>query len=200
MSISERYSAAPLERTEEQLQPSGAPRPSRKSPPAGGTGPLTKGDPGNVNTGGQQPQQPQGTPFAWQDGDREITVLLQDDLTMDEDGKIREKSPEDAQVARGAAQEDKALPVFRSQSGSLMTLPGGVMLALDATWTHTQTDAFFKPNEIASTRVSELGYLVNGFFVETEPGLPSLELANNPAAQPGVEAASPNWRRQVSAK
>ena len=35
--------------------------------------------------------------------------------------------------------------------------------------------------------------MANGFLVETEPGFPSLELANALAAQAGVWVSSPNW-------
>ena len=39
-------------------------------------------------------------------------------------------------------------------------------------------DAFFSKNKIKRNRVSELGFLDNAFFVETEQGFPSLHLAN----------------------
>ena len=81
-----------------------------------------------------------------------------------------------------------------------MTLPGGVLLALDPEWSQAETDAFFASNGINQNRVSELSYLINGFFVETEPGFPSLELANSLAALDGVVVSSPNWWTEVSAK
>ena len=49
-------------------------------------------------------------------------------------------------------------------------------------------------------RVSELSYAANGFFVETEPGFPSLDLANTRAGQEGVELSSPNWGREAVPK
>ena len=49
-------------------------------------------------------------------------------------------------------------------------------------------------------RTSELDFLDNGFFVETEPGFPSLELANTLAGQDGVILSSPNWAREVELK
>ena len=81
-----------------------------------------------------------------------------------------------------------------------MTLPGGVLLALDETWGRTETDVFFSDNGIDAARVSELDYVTNGFFVETDPGFPSLELANVLAEQDGVRVSSPNWRRDLVAK
>ena len=93
-----------------------------------------------------------------------------------------------------------ALPVFRSESGALMTLPGGVLLVLSSEWSQAETNAFFSNNEIKMDRVSELDYVANGFFVETEPGFPSLALANALPAQDGVEISSPNWGRQATPK
>ena len=81
-----------------------------------------------------------------------------------------------------------------------MTLPGGVLLALDPEWTDTETDAFFTSNKISMDRVSELEWLTNGFFIETEPGFPSLELANELAGQDGVELSSPNWWTENTTK
>ena len=49
-------------------------------------------------------------------------------------------------------------------------------------------------------RVSELDYVANGFFIETGPGFPSLDLANALAVQDGVEISSPNWGREATPK
>ena len=81
-----------------------------------------------------------------------------------------------------------------------MTLPGGVLLALDPTWNETQVEDFFSENGISADQVSELDFIENGFVVETESGFPSLDLANELAAQDGVLISSPNWSRQVETK
>ncbi len=81
-----------------------------------------------------------------------------------------------------------------------MTLAAGVLLALDPTWTEAQTDAFFRDNGVSFANISELDYLANGFLIETEPGFPSLYPANALAALDWVEAASPNWQRELTAK
>ena len=173
----------------------------QKQPPAAHQGPSTKQDP---PTKGRQETQPQGTPHTWTDGDRTMTVFLQRHLTLSKNGRITERAPTQQGSESGIGQRsedgDLTAPVFSSNSGSLMTLPGGVMLALDETWTKEQTNAFFKLNSIQTSRVSELDYLANGFFIETDPGFPSLELANSLAGQGGVVAASPNWRQQVAKK
>ena len=137
----------------------------------------------------------EGQPYSWEDGDRTLTVYLQDDLVESPDA-------DSGNVVRGASDssDDDTLPVFRSESGELMTLPGGVLLVLDPEWSSAQVHSFFSDNGIKLTDVSELDYAENGFFVETEPGFPSLELANTLAAQDGVEVSSPNWRRESVAK
>ena len=118
--------------------------------------------------------------YTWWDGDREMRVRIEPD--------------EDPQRYGGGEGE----PVFRSDSGGgVMTLPGGVLLALDPTWSSSKVDAFFSKNKIKRNRVSELGFLDNAFFVETEPGFPSLQLANDLAAQEGVIISTPNWASEI---
>ena len=149
----------------------------------------------------------QGDPYTWQDGDRTMTVKLQTDLVVEKDsgGLPRDVVPASGggtHVVRGADGQSKSdtLPVFRSESGALMTLPGGVLLVLISEWSQAKTNAFFSTNGIKMDRVSELDYVANGFFVETEPGFPSLDLANALAGKDGVEISSPNWGREATPK
>ena len=133
--------------------------------------------------------------------------MLQDDLVVQDNDAI---TPEDEVVARGVADSivekepnDVAdpRPVFRSESGGgLMTLPGGVLLALDPDWDGDEVRDFFTQNGISLDRTSELEFIENGFLIDTEPGLPSLELANELAAKDGVLISSPNWWREAAAK
>ena len=151
--------------------------------------------------------QDQGDVYTWEDGDRTLNVVLQEDLVVQNSADI---TPGVEVVARGAAESivrkqtgstQDGLPVFRSQSGGgLMTLPGGILLSLDSEWDQAQIESFFSQNGISMGQVSELGFLPNGFLVETEPGFPSLNLANSLAAQEGVEISSPNWWTQFEAK
>ena len=180
----------------------------RSSKPSDG---LTVGAPGQdgvVISGGQTVSH-QERRYTWQDGDRTLTVLLQPDLTVEDTVDVRSsqgvlaETPGGSIVERGssaAIAPDGGPPVFRSPSGTLMTLPGGVLLVLDEAWDQSQTTSFFAGNRIDPDRVSELEYATNGYFVETQPGFPSLELANSLAAQEGVEVSSPNWWREVIAK
>ena len=149
----------------------------------------------------------QGTVYTWEDGDRTQRVVLQDDLVVQNNDAI---TPGDDVVARGVGdsivrkhprhtQDDP--PVFRSESGGgLMTLPGGVLLALDPDWDQAKVDSFFSQNGIPKDRTSELDFIDNGFLVDTEPGFPSLELANELATNNGVLISSPNWWRDAEAK
>ena len=149
----------------------------------------------------------QGAVYTYEDGDRTIRVILQGDLVVQETGADTPSDDVVRRTARGnivrkqSGQGGADLPVFRSASGgALMTLPGGVLLALDPDWDEAAVNGFFARNNISKTRISELDYIPNGFFVRTEPGFPSLELANALAAQKGVVLSSPNWWREVEAK
>ena len=149
----------------------------------------------------------QGPAYTWEDGDRTLTAYLQTDLVVDKgsDGLPRDIVEADdggSNIVRSAdaQSEGDTLPVFRSESGSLMTLPGGILLVLSAKWSQAETDAFFSDNDVKMDRVSELSYVANGFFIETEPGFPSLELANELADLDGVEVSSPNWGREAVPK
>ena len=147
------------------------------------------------------------TEYAWKDGDRTLTVTLQPDLVVDEDDSGTSKSDGGVGASVGSVvksvdgQDQKSgQPVFKSQSGALMTLPGGVLLVLDAEWTTAEVNAFFATNSIKLDKVSELDFVDNGYFVETEPGYPSLNLANKLASQDGVIISSPNWWTEVTTK
>ena len=111
--------------------------------------------------------------YTWYDGDRTRTVWLH---------------------------SDGAEPVFRTASGELMTLPGGVVLVLDASWDQAAVSAFFAQHGIGQSRLTEQSFGTNAFLVDTQPGLPSLELANTLAVQDGVRISSPNWRREVETR
>ena len=112
-------------------------------------------------------------PYTWYDGDRIRKVWLH---------------------------SDGAEPVFRTESGALMTLPGGVVLVLDASWDEATVEGFFAEHGIARSSVTEQSFGANAFLVDTEPGFPSLELANTLAVQDGVRISSPNWRREVETR
>ncbi len=149
-----------------------------------------------------EPQQPTlGQMYTWEDGDRTLEVWRDPNLLVqpDSDGITREDiiaSTGDGVVVRGDAKESvpaKGDPVFWSSSGELMALPGGAVLVLDPSWDATAVDDFLERNGIDANRLTELDFVANGLFIDTEPGFPSLNLANSLAGQDGVELASPNW-------
>ena len=149
----------------------------------------------------------QGTVHTYEDGDRTIRVVLQNDLVLQKNSAITSndsvflRGSSQSIVKKGANDGQGGLPVFRSESGGgLMTLPGGVLLALDPDWDKAQVDSFFSQNNISPEQVSELRFIPNGFKVETEAGFPSLDMANTLASQDGVEISSPNWWREVETK
>ena len=145
----------------------------------------------------------QGTVYTWYDGDRTMRVVLQNDLGVQKTSA--NTGSDDVVVAKGrdsivrkqSSQGSNVQPVFQPESGGgLMTLPGGVLLALEPGWDGAQVDKFFAGNDVAGDRLTELDFLDNGFLVSTEPGFPALELANDLAHQDGVVTASPNWSRE----
>ena len=149
----------------------------------------------------------QGEVYTWQDGDRTMRAVLQEDLSVQDqsavtsDDEVVAGMGKNSIVRKRYKESVNAGPVFKSESGGgLMTLPGGVMLALDPEWDQAAVDKFFAGNDIPADQITPLEWLDNGFFVETEPGFPSLDLANSLAAQEGVAVSSPNWWRELEAK
>ena len=150
--------------------------------------------------------QASGESYTWWDGDRAIAMRLQTDVVL-VDGEV--VPVEDVVADSGQSQyvggqsEDGAVGsgdvalVFRSDEGELMALPGGVVVVLDPGWDQAAVDEFFELNDVALSRVTELDYVTNGFFIETAPGFASLDLANALVGQAGVELSSPNWWKEV---
>ena len=185
-----------------------------------GRGGLADGGGGNVDGGGagdggdvKEPSalgdllgQASGESYTWWDGDRAIAMRLQTDVVL-VDGEVvpLEDVVSDSGQSQyvGGQSEDGAVgsgdvaPVFRSDEGELMALPGGVVVVLDPGWDQAAVDEFFKLNSVALSLVTDLDYVTNGFFIETAPGFASLDLANALVGQAGVELSSPNWWKEV---
>ena len=147
----------------------------------------------------------EGLVYTWQDGERTRRMVLESGLVVQPSAKnspvdVVEEDLGDRSIVRRQAHHEQsgALPVFRSlTSGSLVTLPGGVILVLDAEWDQARVTRFLADNGIAMDRVQSLGSLPNDFFVETEPGFPSLELANRLATLEGVRYSIPNRESSI---
>ena len=139
----------------------------------------------------------QGRTYTYHDGDRVLEVAVQSDLVVPSGVTIASSRD----IVRRSDSPGGGDPVFREESGGmLMALPGGVLLVLDPQWSGREVAEFFARNGVSKSAVSELAYAVNGFFIETAPGLESLSLANDLAVQPGVELSSPNWWREAGSK
>ncbi len=154
--------------------------------------------------------------YTWQDGDRDLQVELVEDMEAQTDlgnpgAKPEISAPGDslpgsAVSTRSTAntqsdeEEPEPEPVFRSSSGGLMTLPGGVLVVLNPAWDRARVNRFFSSNAIKASQVSDLDFIDNGFLVSTAPGFASLELANALAGQNGVVNASPNWLSEAETK
>ena len=203
----------------EPIEPAGG---ARQESPVESTGPDESGS----GTGSGGISSAQGDVYMWHDGDRTVGAQLQLDLVVLDDGTIASSDDVVADTGNGpivrsvggsgqpagdgkesdsnaGGQSDSTSgshPVFLSESGELMTLPGGILVVLDPEWNADETASFFAGNGIALSRVSALSYLTNGFFVKTDPGFASLDLANALAVQVGVELSSPNWWRERTAK
>ena len=149
----------------------------------------------------------QGAVYTYRDGGRTVRILLQDSLTVQPSGRnkaddvVLHRGTLNSIVERQAHHGSETPPVFRSEAGGgLMTLPGGVLLLLDPTWTKDVVYDFFAANGIAEDSVSQLGFIHGGYMIATSPGFPSLEFANSLAEQDGVVVSSPNWWREVEAR
>ena len=145
-----------------------------------------------------------GGSYTWRDGDRTWRVWLQDDLVAQ---WTRQNTADDAVRVegrvfsvverRGEHDGRQTFPVFRSGSGAIMTLPGGVLLVLDEEWSATRVNGFFSNHGIQAADVDPQDFVPNAFLIATAPGFPSLNLANELADQDGVVLASPNWQTEV---
>ena len=164
---------------------------------------------------GKETNAVRGELHTWQDGEITRKVWFQTDLVariVDPDVE-KERQTSDVgkeemvlqsgnmrivkrapQVARAAGD----MPVFRGGNGRLMTLPGGAFLVLDSELTEEQTRRFFAEHEIRPDRVSKMEVFKNGFFIKTEAGWPSLDLANRLAGEDTVKISSPNWWRKLT--
>ena len=152
------------------------------------------------------PGPPAGVPYTYWDGNEQRTVWLQPDSPSGERGESSRgggaaggKAAEVVGRVEDRGRADGEL-VFLSESGSEMRLPGGVIVLLDPGWSAAQTAGFFTGNKIEASLVSDFEPFENGFFVDTEPGLASLTLANSFVGQPGVVLSSPNWQIELITK
>ena len=209
-------SIGPVDETEIAAQPKSAIKPPLAGETKGGTdsGVQVRGESSQPETESGTSGSTvisEGTVFSWNDGDREMWAVLQNDVPEPDSGAASAKG--DSDTARSSQSGSKSgsaskngsdaavLPVFRSESGGgEMTLPGGVILLLDETWDDAAVESFLSANKIEADTLTEIEFLKNAYVVESDPGFPSLDLANSLHGQNGVVASSPNWSRERVAK
>ena len=163
--------------------------------------------------------------FTWHDGDSVREVVLVQDLadvierraTADRRRTGDSPSAASSPSATGAAEgdqpaparaptaferalleaEEKGRPVFRTRSGELLLLPGGVIVQLRP---GLDPAAALAPHGVNIDRVRPIEHLADRYLIRTEPGLESLELANALFGQEGILSSRPNWAREIASK
>ena len=90
--------------------------------------------------------------YTWQDGNRTLKVVLQPDLALQDLGNSPPPKDAVADTGKGAIVKSDGstggLPVFKSTSGELMTLPGGVLLVLEPNLSASNVNSFFARNGV----------------------------------------------------
>ena len=143
----------------------------------------------------------QGAEYTWQDGGVTRRMRLQSDLVAQPTSANRGDDVVAIEsgalsIVRKQARHEQGVgePVFRTESGHLVTFPGGVLIMLDGEWDAARVGRFFWGQGIAMSRVEAQNFAPNAFLVATEPGFPALELANALAGQEGVVFSVPDQR------
>ena len=141
----------------------------------------------------------QGAEYTWQDGAVTRRMRLQLDLVAQptsenrDDDVVAVDQGERSIVRKQERHEQGAgEPVFRTESGHLVTFPGGVLIMLDGEWDAAQVQSFFANHGIAMSRAEAQTFGPNAFLVSTESGFAALELANDLAVEEGVVYAVPD--------
>ena len=141
----------------------------------------------------------QGAEYTWQDGPTTRRMQLQIDLVAQPTSENRADDVVAADqgelsIVRKQERHEQGAgePVFRTESGHLVTFPGGVLVMLDGAWGAAQVQSFFINHGIAMSRVEGQTFGPNAFLVSTASGFAALELANLLAAEEGVVYAIPD--------
>jgi hypothetical protein len=85
---------------------------------------------------------------------------------------------------------------FLDGNGTMIGLPGGVLLHLEPTWTESDVQSWLSQNSLQLIRKQDISG--NWVVVESPAGLGSLELANRLKGKLGVISATPNLWRPIS--
>ncbi|MCS7205907.1 MAG: hypothetical protein NZ853_09425 [Leptospiraceae bacterium] len=157
--------------------------------------------------------------FIYYDGNTPKRVFLQEDLIAEIEGSnyasrfrasIKEeknygkikiykiKNPKIQQNIRSGgytkslSKQYKLSEVFRGEGGSLMFLPGGVIVRFKEGIDESTIQEFFKNKNLSVKRVQTINER-NYYLVSTPPGLASLEIANQLSTEPIIDYSTPDW-------
>ena len=143
----------------------------------------------------------QGAEYTWQDGSTTRRMRLQTDLAAqptseNRDDDVVAADQGELSIVRKQERHEQGAgdPVFRTESGHLVTFPGGVLVMLDGEWDAARVQSFFARHGIAMSRVEGQTFGPNAFLVSTASGFAAVELANDLAAEEGVVYAVPDQR------
>lgn len=130
----------------------------------------------------------------WYDGDQRRTLWSDAEVVANFSGHGGQKSRvlEPAVIAKREAPGRS--PVFRDSrdgSGAARALPGGVIVGFHASSSDAQRRALLTRHGLEPVR--ELGDGSGLWLVRSEPGLPSLDLANRLYESGDFASAAPNW-------
>jgi hypothetical protein len=112
--------------------------------------------------------------------------------------RVPDQASETARSLRAAQPQAEVSPVLRdapTEDAPMRALPGNVVVHLDPSWSQQQARDWLRNEGLEVVR--KLGFGRNIFLVRSEPGLASLELANDLREKDGVAAAMPDWWEQV---
>ena len=141
----------------------------------------------------------QGAEYTWQDGSTTRRMRLQTDLAAqptseNRDDDVVAADQGELSIVRKQERHEQGAgdPVFRTESGHLVTFPGGVLVMLDGEWDAARVRSFFAGQGIDMSRVEGQTFGPNAFLVSTASGFAAIELANDLAAEEGVVYAVPD--------
>ncbi len=194
-----------------------------------GTGANAQTSPSKGDRNRSDEPKPLTDSYTWHDGDREHRVWVDPDLVAEfrtaagtaslpgakifSDGgprtqgirlwKVEQGTKSDAAL-RSAARDQPAArysPVLHdspSTDGPMRLLPGNVVAVLDPSWNRDAVAQWAARHKVRIVR--ELTLAPNMVVLETAPGLPALELANNLYRSGEVKAAFPDWWTEKTLK
>ncbi|MCY3923368.1 MAG: S8 family serine peptidase, partial [Chloroflexi bacterium] len=146
--------------------------------------------------------------YVWQDGDRPIPMRLLDSLTAAEQAALDELAQPAARAyvpssPEGGNGSSTTQPLsvtnwFRSDTGQLMLLTGGVNVIFEPHADSAVIDALFHRRGIGPERISPIGELHNGYHVATSSDAETLRLVAELLSEPIVVIADPDWFSPVT--